>query len=159
MLERYLLIGLVLLFAGCDASTDSSQKTLSTLSGPDIQRRQNPALIRKGQALFQRYCATCHGGRAQGDPNWRHRQADGTWPPPPLNGSGHAWHHAPDKLRAMIRDGIQPGEDGGPVGDMPAWGDRLSDEDIDAVIAWFQSLWPDPVYALWYEQQVRARGL
>lgn len=159
MLQRYLLIGLVLLFAGCDSSPDPSQKTLSTLSGPAIQRRQNPDLIRQGQVLFRRHCATCHGEHAQGDPEWRHRLADGTWPPPPLNGSGHAWHHSMDKLRAMINDGSQATGDGAPVGNMPAWRDRLTDEDVDAIIAWFQSLWPDPVYALWYEQQVRARGL
>jgi mono/diheme cytochrome c family protein len=149
---------ILLLLCACDSATDTSRTTLSTLSGPDIQRLREPDLILRGQVLFKRHCSTCHGDHAQGAPNWRHRLADGTYPPPPLNGSGHAWHHPVDKLRLMILDGSQPSGDGEPVGHMPPWRDTLSIHDIDAIIAWFQSLWPDPVYAIWYEQQVRARG-
>jgi mono/diheme cytochrome c family protein len=158
MINRYLLFVMALFLSACDSATDQSQHSVATLSGPDIQRKQDAAQLRRGRDLFRQHCAGCHGKQAQGDPNWRHRLANGSYPPPPLNGTGHAWHHSPDKLREMIRDGIQPGADGRPVGNMPAWRDRLDEEDIEAVIAWFQSLWPDPVYAIWYEQQVRARG-
>jgi len=158
MKYRYLLFVLLIIVAACDSTSNSGQKMLSTLSGPDIQRKQDPELIHQGEILFTRHCASCHGQRAEGDPQWRHRLADGSYPPPPLNGSGHAWHHSHDMLRQMIRDGSQPSADGAPVGHMPPWRDTLSVHDIDAIIAWFQSLWPDQVYALWYDQQVRARG-
>lgn len=32
---------------------------------------------------------------------------------------------------------------------MPAWKGRLSDRDIEDVIAWFQALWPLDVYDRW----------
>ena len=41
---------------------------------------------------------------------------------------------------------------------MPAWGGKLSDQDIDAVIAWFQSLWPDAVYGEWFAMEQRSFG-
>lgn len=42
-------------------------------------------------------------------------------------------------------------------GNMPAWKDKLSEEKIDAVIAWFQSHWSQPVYDAWFEMQQRGR--
>lgn len=89
----------------------------------------------------------------EGAPNWRQRDADGFFPPPPLNGRGHEWHHPTAMLRAMIRDGSPPGQ-----GKMPAWGDKLSEQEIAAVVEWFQSRWPDPVYAAWYDMQQRSLG-
>lgn len=41
---------------------------------------------------------------------------------------------------------------------MPGWGATLSDAEIDAVIAYFQSLWSDDVYAAWYDMTQRAAG-
>ncbi len=32
---------------------------------------------------------------------------------------------------------------------MPPFNDKLSSDEIDAVIAWFQSLWPDEIYRVW----------
>lgn len=53
----------------------------------------------------------------------------------------------------MIRDGSPPGQR-----QMPAWGDKLSEQEIAAVVEWFQSRWPDPVYAAWYDMQQRSLG-
>jgi thiol:disulfide interchange protein DsbC len=35
---------------------------------------------------------------------------------------------------------------------MPAFEDKLSDDQIDAIIAWFQSLWTDEIYSLWMQR-------
>jgi len=40
---------------------------------------------------------------------------------------------------------------------MPAWRDKLSDDEIDDIIVWFQSRWPDQVYAAW-QRMDRTRG-
>ncbi len=32
---------------------------------------------------------------------------------------------------------------------MPPFNEKLSAEEIDAVIAWFQSLWSDEIYTVW----------
>ena len=112
----------------------------------------DPEMIARGARVYRENCARCHGERGEGAPNWRQRGQDGKWPPPPLNGTGHTWHHPLAALRMTIRNGtLAMG------GSMPPWKDKLSDEDIDAVIAWFQSQWPDEVYQAWEGIEARAR--
>lgn len=112
----------------------------------------DPEMIARGARIYRENCARCHGERGEGAPNWRQRRPDGKWPPPPLNGTGHTWHHPLAALRMTIRNGtLAIG------GSMPPWKDKLSDEDIDAVIAWFQSQWPDEVYQAWEGIEARAR--
>jgi len=113
-------------------------------------RQYDEKVLQAGKKIFAENCAQCHGQNAEGAPRWQKRNDDGTFPPPPLNGTGHAWHHSTQVLTDMILNGSKPGE-----GNMPAWKDKLSKEDVTAVIQWFQSLWPDPLYAAWYEQQQR----
>ncbi len=113
----------------------------------------DPALLARGAALFKQHCAACHGNRAQGAPNWHQLGADGKYPPPPLDGSAHAWHHPYGALQQTIRDGtLRLG------GSMPAWRGKLSEQEIAAVIAHFQSLWPDEIYQAWADIDRRARG-
>lgn len=116
------------------------------------ERPADAEQLRRGAQIFEQNCAVCHGQNAQGDPNWRERDAQGRFPPPPLNGTAHAWHHPYAQLRDIIERGTAA-----QGGNMPAWGDKLSDEEIDAVIAWFQSLWSEEVYEAWLEIDNRAR--
>lgn len=145
----FVLLSGMILVAGCDTST-VGQQAIQTPSGTSIIRKTDQALVSQGRAVFEKHCAFCHGDQAQGDPQWRKRGPDGLFPPPPLDGSGHAWHHPSRQLREMIRNGSPPGQ-----GNMPAWGGKLTPAEIDAVIAWFQSLWPDPVYAAWFDREER----
>lgn len=82
--------------------------------------------VQRGETVFEANCAECHAERARGADGWRQRLPDGTFPPPPLDGSGHAWHHPLAELRQIIWDGQRR---------MPGFGDELSEEDVDAVIA------------------------
>ena len=41
---------------------------------------------------------------------------------------------------------------------MPAWKDKLSDNDIEAVIAWIQARWPEDVYKSWVLMDERRQG-
>jgi mono/diheme cytochrome c family protein len=141
----------VVFLTGCDEF--QSGRVIETQTGTAVKRVQDEALISQGAKVYQANCAVCHGANAQGNANWRKKGPDGKYPPPPLNGSGHTWHHALPQLKEMIAEGSPPDQ-----GNMPAWDDKLTDHEIDAVIAWFQSLWPDEVYAAWYEMQERARG-
>ncbi|WP_238701294.1 c-type cytochrome [Mariprofundus erugo] len=98
-----------------------------------------------GHAVFESHCARCHGERAQGlVANWRQRLPDGSYPPPPLDGSAHAWHHALPMLLQIVQQGGARYD-----GKMPGFGDQLSKEEQLAAIAWFQSLWPDETYRQW----------
>lgn len=114
-------------------------------------RVTDPQVLAQGERIFQANCASCHGTQAQGAPNWEQPGADGKYPPPPLDGSAHAWHHPRNALRQVIKHGtVRIG------GNMPAWGEKLSEAEIDAVIAWLQSRWPDEIYAAWAEMDARA---
>ena len=137
-----------LLMTGCDKP--DGQGGLPVPTAP--QRTTDAAQLALGKDVYQQHCAHCHGARAEGDARWRQRGPDGKFPPPPLNGSGHAWHHSTQVLMDVITQGSAPD-----MGNMPAWGDRLSQREITAVIAWLQSLWPEPVYDAWYEMQQRGR--
>lgn len=107
--------------------------------------------VTQGQRIFERKCAKCHGVNAEGEPDWRKANEDGTYPPPPLNGNAYAWHHTLDQLRNQIEAGSEISN-----GDMPSFKNKLSDADIDAVIAYFQSRWDDSTYQSWLSRQLLA---
>ena len=112
----------------------------------------DPLRIARGAEVFRQNCASCHGDRAQGAPNWQQPGADGKYPPPPLNGSAHSWHHPFAQLKQTIQQGtLRLG------GSMPPWMGKLADADIEAVILYFQSLWPDEIYQAWTDIDRRAR--
>ena len=103
--------------------------------------------VDNGALIFQQNCASCHGANAEATTNWKETDANGLYPPPPLNGSAHAWHHDKELLKQTILDG------GAKIGGvMPGFKGKLSDEEIDAAIAFFQSKWPDEVYTKWAER-------
>lgn len=138
-----LAIAIALALAGC------SEESGVPAGQPSADSEQ----VRRGAQVFEQNCAVCHGERAQGAENWRQRDENGRFPPPPLNGTAHTWHHPYAQLRDIIENGT-----GAQGGNMPAWEDTLSDEEIDAVIAWFQSLWSEEVYEAWVEIEQRARA-
>lgn len=120
---------------------------LSVSTQAETQRWYTPEQAKQGKALFTEHCAQCHGPEAASVPNWREKNAEGKYPPPPLNGTAHAWHHPMPLLRRTIREG------GAPVGGvMPPFKDKLDATQIDAVIASFQSYWGDELYTAWLER-------
>jgi len=102
------------------------------------------AQVIAGEPLYQTYCAVCHAADGSATAEWRTPGPDGNYPPPPLNGTAHTWHHPLDVLDSTIVNG---GAAFGGV--MPGFGAALDREDRLAIIAWFQSLWTDDIYARW----------
>ncbi len=110
-------------------------------------------MVERGRALFDGHCAQCHRSGARGTPEWRKRGPDGRLPPPPLNGTAHAWHHPAQVLMQVIMEGtLAQG------GSMPPWRDVLSPDDGASIIAYLQSLWPEDIYQRWLDIQARSRG-
>ncbi|MDH5356123.1 MAG: thioredoxin fold domain-containing protein [Gammaproteobacteria bacterium] len=103
--------------------------------------------VKRGEVLFKQNCAACHGQNAEKTIDWKKTDANGKYPPPPLNGTAHAWHHSLELLKSTIREG---GKKLGGV--MPAFEGKLSDTEIDQLVAYFQSKWPDDVYQKWAER-------
>ncbi|HVW64415.1 MAG TPA: c-type cytochrome [Nitrosospira sp.] len=110
-------------------------------------RKLDPEKIKRGEAVYRKNCANCHGPNGEATPGWRNPGPDGRYPPPPLDGSAHAWHHSTETLERMIRVGSPDG-----TGGMPAWDGKLTNQEIDDVIVWIKSLWPDEVYDIWYKE-------
>ena len=151
----FFIVIVMLLQFGCDVSFNDG-KNLQTLSGTNVSRVLDEMLVAEGKWIFEENCKGCHGANAQGAINWKQTDADGFYPPPPLDGSGHAWHHSSMVLKDVIKYGSVRDEQGRAKGKMPAWENKLDDQQLDAVISWFQSLWPDPVYASWFDREQRA---
>lgn len=115
---------------------------LSSTTAAQEARWYDAAQINRGQVVFQQNCASCHGANGQAQAGWK--EAVGEASAPPLDGSAHTWHHSLEQLKKTIqKGGIQLG------GAMPGFEDQLSDDDIDSVIAFFQSKWPQEIYAGW----------
>ena len=95
-----------------------------------------------GQSAYATRCASCHGAKLEGQPNWRKRQANGRLPAPPHDQTGHTWHHTDADLFGITKHGLKPYAPAGYDSDMPAFDGTLSDDQIAAVIAYIKSTWP-----------------
>lgn len=153
MMKAVTLVLAVLVLAACDSAPQSGRSGQESAAAQDVsaplRRWYSFEQVGEGGRLFAARCATCHG---QGAVGWRQPSPDGRYPAPPLNGTGHAWHHPLQMLFRVVKDGSPGGQ-----GNMPAWGAKLSNAEILAVIAWFQSRWPEKVYRTWVGIDHRAR--
>ena len=124
--------------------------TLPAAGAGAPERWYDTSRVESGAKVYASNCAVCHGARGEATADWRRREPDGSFPPPPLNGTAHTWHHPFGILARQIKFGAPGG------GKMPIFQGKLTDEEIINVIAWFQSLWPDDIYAQWWEIQQRS---
>ncbi len=140
------LLVFVLAAASCSEpeSIDTGPAVAELVPG-ESERWYSESQVETGRAVFQENCSECHGELAEGIvSDWRSRLDDGSFPPPPLNGSAHAWHHPlPVLLQVINQGGIPLG------GRMPAFATVLDDEQKLAAVAYFQSFWSDEIYQQW----------
>lgn len=108
----------------------------------------DPRLVAVGKKLYRHNCAVCHGWNAEGTvADWATPGPDGKLPPPPLDGTAHAWHHPKSGLMLTIRQGTEF-----IGGNMPAWKDKLNDAQISAIVDYLISLWPEEIYQAWLKR-------
>lgn len=126
------LVGLAASLAGCDGGSG----------------RPDPQALMEGEAIYKAECASCHGARGEGQADWRIRRPDGRLPAPPHDASGHTWHHPMAQLAAIVKLGmVPPNAPPGYASDMPAFGGKLSDRQIERVLAYIESRWPPEIRA------------
>ena len=107
------------------------------------------ARVALGAKVYAQQCAACHGAKLEGQPNWKSRLPNGRLPAPPHDDSGHTWHHADYVLVAIVKNGlVPPYATPGYESDMPAFGNKLTDEEIWAVLAFLKSHWSREVLAI-----------
>lgn len=108
-----------------------------------------------GAALYAEHCAACHGADLEGEPDWQRPGPDGRLPAPPHDASGHTWHHGDDFLIDYTRRGGQAVLDDLGVrydSAMPAFGDLLTDAEIEAILDYIKASWPEEIRAFQAER-------
>jgi mono/diheme cytochrome c family protein len=103
---------------------------------------RDAAKVALGAKLYAANCAVCHGARLEGQANWRERLPSGRLPAPPHDEEGHTWHHTDEVLFGITKYGVTPKyAPPGYQSDMPAFADKLSDDEIWAVLSFIESHW------------------
>jgi len=157
-MRKAILIPLaVLVLAACERDQPDPKArwtdTAAPAGAPMQTRWYTQEQVDAGAVLYLQNCETCHKKNAEGTAEWKTRDANGKLPPPPLNGTAHAWHHPLSILRTVVMRG------GAPVGgSMPAFGDKLDATQIDAILAWVQSHWSEDIYRIWHERDLASQA-
>jgi mono/diheme cytochrome c family protein len=115
------------------------------------------AAVARGGVLYDANCAACHGGNLEGQPDWQSAGSDGRLPAPPHDATGHTWHHSDADLIAYITLGgakalAQMGVnfDSG----MPGFGEVLTPDDVDDILTYIKSRWPERERAIQAERSL-----
>ena len=122
--------------------------SLSNLSYSDNHypiTRDSVLMIARGKIVYQNNCASCHQVNLSGAENWKGVDEDGHRKAPPLNGTGHTWHHDDASLHNIIKYGLAKLVKNY-KGKMLGFEDNLEDRDIDSVLSYMKSFWSDDVY-------------
>lgn len=114
---------------------------------PVKNRWYTASQVKSGEQIYQSNCQICHLKKGQGTKNWKQRGSDGYYPPPPLNGNAHTWHHNMDILLEVVQEGGKYVD-----GKMPGFKNILSKQEQKSVIAYVQSLWSDELYLKWEKE-------
>ena len=136
-----------------------------SLSSPTNEAEANIALKHKdsavtnlGRAVYAENCASCHGVALEGQAKWRQRDADGYLPAPPHDETGHTWHHPDSYLFLMTKYGIEKMIGKSYPNNMPAYEDKLTDEEILAALSYITSTWSKPIQRQHDQINTRARA-
>ena len=130
-------LGLVLTLAGLVLLFQQRAPAVASLLSPE-----DAAVVEAGQRIYVEHCASCHGAKLEGQPNWQLRRPDGLLPAPPHDASGHTWHHPSSHLIEITKYGPQRFAGPNYRSEMPAYEGILSDAEIVAVLSYIKSTWP-----------------
>ena len=118
---------------------------LAPTDGPTRADPLDAAQVARGRDIYQEACASCHGKNLEGQENWRSPLPSGGLPAPPHDESGHTWHHPDEILFRITKFGGAAEAPAGFKSNMPGFADTLTDRDIDRVLAYIKSRWPEAI--------------
>ena len=119
-------------------------------------KHKDAAVVDLGRAIYAENCASCHGVALEGQANWQQRDAGGYLPAPPHDETGHTWHHPDSYLFLMTKYGIEEMIGKSYPNNMPAYEDKLTDEEILAVLSYIKSTWSGRIQS--HHDQINARA-
>lgn len=91
-----------------------------------------------GRQTYLDNCAACHGVVGEGQPNWQIIDANGRYPAPPHDGTGHTWHHADGQLFRLVKfGGVSLNTN------MPVFEGTLTDREIKDTLIYIRTFWND----------------
>lgn len=99
------------------------------------------ALLTNGRAVYEQFCASCHGARGEGAPRWQSPDRIGELPAPPHGPQGHTWKHSDAMLYRIVQQGWRDPFNKSDRLTMPAFKQQLSPQQTIAVITYLKSLW------------------
>jgi len=138
LITLLLLTAALMLLAGCGGISESDIDATHEVTIV-VEPEQ---IIYEGKVIYLANCAACHGVNLQGNPNWRSgTDKDGQRLPPPLNGTGHTWHHSPEPLFQIIKYGLKiydENYEGKMVGN-----ENLTNKEIYSLLEYIKSVWPE----------------
>ncbi|MCO5186509.1 MAG: cytochrome c [Anaerolineae bacterium] len=121
---------------------------VTVLPSPNQRLRADfePTTLSIGEQVYVQQCAVCHGINLEGQLNWREGNADGTFRAPPHDETGHTWHHGDSYLLERIRTGTATmSPDMQAASNMPGYEGILTDEEMQAVLAYIKEAWPTDI--------------
>ena len=118
---RVLLIGVAIYYLSSPANEAEANIAM---------KHRDTAVVDLGRVVHAENCASRHGVALEGQANWRQRDADGYLPAPPHNETGHTWHHPDSYLFLITKYGIEEMIGKSYRNNMPAYEDKLADEEI-----------------------------
>lgn len=98
-----------------------------------------------GSRVYGRICANCHGAGLDGQLGWEEPLKDGTRLAPAHSTEGETWRRTDETLYEVVKFGGETLMPDGGVSRMPGFGEKLTDDEIWAVIAFIKSTWPTNV--------------
>lgn len=96
---------------------------------------KDEVLVGQGKRIYVMHCASCHGANLEGQPRWRAKGADGLYPAPPHDDSGHTWRHSDSYLIQSVKYSFAEKTN------MPAFNKTLADDEVIAVLTFIKSYW------------------
>jgi len=123
---RTLAIGVALAALAAVGSSAQGNPDAAGIKNPVVA---SPDSIAAGKALYQRYCATCHGLDATGGSG-----SDISPPAPDLTDAEWKRGSTDGEIFSVIKNGVPPELN------MEPWGDRIKDPDIWNVVNYVRSL-------------------
>lgn len=128
----------------------------AVLAGKSGAPPLDPREVEAGRVVYRQHCASCHGIRGEGEPNWEELNARGELPSPPHDAEGHTWKHSDAMLYRMVSEGWRDPFNKTDRLTMPPFRDVLSPEQIRDVITYLKTLWtPEQRQFQWEETLVR----